>query len=1454
MPAIVAIGAGATHSLALGLDGSVWAWGANSQGQLGDGSQTTRLVPIQIAMPGTGWTVPTPTLTSLTPTAGPVGTSVTLTGTDFGAAPSTSTVAFNGVAAAATAWSPTSITTSVPTGASNGPVTVTVGGQASNGLSFTVASPPTLATLSPAAGPVSAAVTLTGTDFGASQGASTVSFNGAAATPTAWSPTSITAPVPAGATSGPVTVTVDGQTSNGLSFAVVPTPTLTSVSPSSGGIGTAVTLTGANFGATQGSSVVSFNGTAATPTAWSATNITAPVPSGATTGPVTVTVGGQLSNSVGFTVISPPTLTATTPNAAAVGAVVTLTGANFGPTQGSSTVLFNGTVAVPTAWSASSITTPVPSGATSGLVTVIVGGLTSNGVGFTVGSPTTTTSVTITDPFPGTTFNAPASLTVSAAAAITGGTIARVEFYDGPLLIGTASAAPYSVAWVAPVEGPHDLTAVAVDQFSATTVSPLVSVMIAPAGATLGTLAIPLGTPGGGVYAPGVMVSLTAAPGAEIRYTRNGGTPTSTSALFVGPLTVTSTETIRARAFQTDWTESAEMVAAYQIDTTPPTIAASVSPQANAQGWHHSPVMVSFTCNDTNGVASCPEPVVVNSSGTDLLVSGTVTDLAGNQVTTSVTLDVDLTAPTVVITNPANQDMFAPGPATIEANVSDLLSGVSTATCNDVAAVVTGGTLSCVVSLPDGPSTVVVHARDIAGNGGSASVTLTSNSPRTALFVSPKRRTLLVGDNYDVRVMDQLGRLVGDAILTSTNPAVATATFYEPGEPAILEALAAGTTTITATAGSLTADLAVTVVGGTGLPAGTAEWTFDSPGGAYVETNLAARDSTDAETLVSAVQSSGTGFLMHGLNAAGEIVHTEVTPTPPAWPAPADTLGGFFSFSGIGGSSEGFVVRRNAFMGQGTTWEYRSAPHVAPSYQPFQRAQARDGTLYVIEESRDLHPGSFWGGTAFVVVLDGATGTVRGRVPLPPTNYCVIDHDTGQPRLRQRDVVPAYSPPLVGRDGAAYVSVATRFQGCVFNDISGPASRERNELFMVRIAPTGSSQTMSIRHWTAFYCTNCGNPGQVIYYAGAPVPDGQGNVLSTGLQETWNAVTGYSTFDTVTYRYGPSGAGETSFDAFTSAAGRDGVYEVSGGQVVARAPLTGAVRWSASLTGNEQVLQVLEDGGVTLYDPVVGQTSTIDGSGQRQPPEQLPLSGPVFNTDVGELVGSQYSPDGTNYVGIAKVVTSNTTDCSVYPTPTGGNTDQLRGLQGIYIKGHPAKFYFSEVPEQGVAIPWYHASLHVVPHDQSSWGPILATLEGGAAKNQHCNYFVTFGANDGGGGDTGGGNVLTAGINRNSDRTFRARYRKRVSSEVAAEGQHLVDLIDRVQYFITNHNSGSTALPYKARPNNNGDNTYNSNSFIHGLLRSADVPPPPITNHFGAWGRFPGYLKPVPQVYFGVQP
>jgi hypothetical protein len=79
-------------------------------------------------------------------------------------------------------------------------------------------------------------------------------------------------------------------------------PAVNSITPASGPAGTAVTISGLNFGLTQGTSTVSFNGVPASATSWSDKTIVVPVPLYATTGMVVVKVNGISSNGLVFTV------------------------------------------------------------------------------------------------------------------------------------------------------------------------------------------------------------------------------------------------------------------------------------------------------------------------------------------------------------------------------------------------------------------------------------------------------------------------------------------------------------------------------------------------------------------------------------------------------------------------------------------------------------------------------------------------------------------------------------------------------------------------------------------------------------------------------------------------------------------------------------------------------------------------------------------------------------------------------------------------------------------------------------------------------------------------------------------------------------------------------------------------------------------------------------------------
>jgi RHS repeat-associated protein len=165
-------------------------------------------------------------------------------------------------------------------------------------------SAPTVISISPNSGTTAGGtpVTIAGTGF---ISGSTVTIGGAAATSvTVVSSTTITATTPAHA-AGAATVVVSnsngsGQLTNGYTYTTAPTPVISSISPDQAPVGMAVTISGSNFGASRGS--VTFNGTAASPTTWTATSITVNVPSGATSGNVIVTAGGVASAGYSFTV------------------------------------------------------------------------------------------------------------------------------------------------------------------------------------------------------------------------------------------------------------------------------------------------------------------------------------------------------------------------------------------------------------------------------------------------------------------------------------------------------------------------------------------------------------------------------------------------------------------------------------------------------------------------------------------------------------------------------------------------------------------------------------------------------------------------------------------------------------------------------------------------------------------------------------------------------------------------------------------------------------------------------------------------------------------------------------------------------------------------------------------------------------------------------------------------
>jgi hypothetical protein len=185
-----------------------------------------------------------------------------------------------------------------------------------------------------------------------------------------------------------------------------------------------------------------------------------------------------------------------------VGASVTIAGANFGATQGTSTVRFNGVTATATSWSAASIVAAVPAGATTGNVVVTVGGVASNGVSFTVSADTTPPVVTITAPLNNATVAG--TITLTATATDPDSPVSFVQFrVDGANVGAQLTSAPYSLSLNTATlsNAAHTLTAVAQDPSGNVGTSGAVTITVSNATAGVPTLiystAVPLAIPSG---------------------------------------------------------------------------------------------------------------------------------------------------------------------------------------------------------------------------------------------------------------------------------------------------------------------------------------------------------------------------------------------------------------------------------------------------------------------------------------------------------------------------------------------------------------------------------------------------------------------------------------------------------------------------------------------------------------------------------------------------------------------------------------------------------------------------------------------------------------------------------------------------------------------------------------------------------------------------------------------
>lgn len=334
-----------------------------------------------------------PKLTAINPSKVMPGDNTTITGNNFGAERGESKIYFNDLQVETyVSWSNTEIKVIVPNITSSGVIKLVSGAKTSNTLEFYYDDGPRILSAGAGKAYVDQEIEIKGINFGDSKGS--VEFNGTPATNiTTWTNTSIKVVVPQNATTGNLIVkTSNGKASNPFYFTISTKddPFINMIYPSTVSPGDEIKISGRNFGSTQGSSYVDFNGVKGTQyTLWTSDSIRVKVPATATTGFVRVFVGTQASNTINLTIVTSqpdPIINSLNKTSFETGETITILGKYFGLDKSdSSYVYFNDIKATDYLyWDATMIKVTVPKNAVSGKLKVVIGKQTSNLVDYTI--------------------------------------------------------------------------------------------------------------------------------------------------------------------------------------------------------------------------------------------------------------------------------------------------------------------------------------------------------------------------------------------------------------------------------------------------------------------------------------------------------------------------------------------------------------------------------------------------------------------------------------------------------------------------------------------------------------------------------------------------------------------------------------------------------------------------------------------------------------------------------------------------------------------------------------------------------------------------------------------------------------------------------------------------------------------------------------------------------------
>ena len=181
------------------------------------------------------------------------------------------------------------------------------------------------------------------------------------------------------------------------------------------------------------------------------------------------------------------------------------------------------------------------------------------------------------------------------------------------------------------------------------------------------TVATPVISPAAGTYASAQSVTITCATsGAQIRYTTDGSEPTTSSALYSAALTVSTTTTVKAKAFKSGMNNSATATAAYTIGTTQTVAAPVFSPAAGTYTSAQSVTITSATSGaEIRYTTDGSEPTTSSSLYTAPLTISTTTTVKAKAFKSGMTASVTATATyTISSTQTVASPVFNPAGGT----------------------------------------------------------------------------------------------------------------------------------------------------------------------------------------------------------------------------------------------------------------------------------------------------------------------------------------------------------------------------------------------------------------------------------------------------------------------------------------------------------------------------------------------------------------------------------------------------------------------------------------------------------------------------------------------------------------------------------------------------------------------------------------------------------------------